>query len=110
MHRIAITIALVLGLAACNPPEQPAPEPQPAHDRFVIETTTLIIQVEGDQAAIDQHGPQLLTRIEAVDPLLIRPGIGLWIEPEDEAPHLPGSPKLKRVGTVLAVERRVGGY
>lgn len=106
MHRIAITIALVLGLAACSPPEEPAP----AHDRFVIETTTLIIQVEGDQAAIDQHGPRLLTRIEAVDPLLIRPGIGLWIEPEDETPHLPGTPKLKRVGTVIAVERRVGGY
>lgn len=107
MRTIATTIALALALTGCNPPEA---EPETAHERFTLETTTLIIQVEGDKAAIDQHGPQLLTRIEAVDPLLIRPGIGLWVEPEDTAPHLPGTPKLQRVGTVLAVERRVGGY
>ncbi len=104
MHRIAITIALVLGLAACDPPADPG------HDRFTIETAHQQIRVEGSESAFQQHGAQILARIDAVDPALIRPGIGLWAEPEDTAPHLPGRPKLVLVGRVVAVEPRAGGY
>jgi len=105
MHRIAITAALVLLLSACNPPEAPA-----RADAFVIETDQLRISVAGDPAEFEQHAGQILMRIESVDPALIKPGIGLWAEPDDDTPWLPGTPKLKRIGTVVAVEARAGGY
>lgn len=105
MHRIAITIALALGLAACAPEEKPA-----RADAFTIETDRLTIRVEGDPSAFEHHAAQILMRIDTVEPSLIKPGIGLWAEPEDTAPHLPGRPKLVLVGRVVAVEPRQGGY
>lgn len=105
MHRIAITAALALLLSACNPPDAPA-----RADAFTIETERLTIRVEGDPQAFEHHAGQILTRIDTVDPALIRPGIGLWAEPDDDKPWLPGTPKLVRVGTVIAVEPRAGGY
>lgn len=105
MHRIAITIALVLGLAACSPPEELA-----STSSYKIETDELTISVAGDPAEFERHAPEIMLRIETVDPRVIRPGIGLWATPEDTAPHLPGTPKLVLVGRVVAVEPRQGGY
>lgn len=104
MHRIAI-IAIALALSACSPPEEPA-----RADSFTIETDRLTIRVAGDQAEFERHGAQILTRIDTVDPALIKPGIGLWAEPDDDKPYLPGAPKLVLVGRVVAVEPRSGGY
>lgn len=104
MHRITIAILLALGLTACEPP------PEAGRDRFNIETAALTIHVEGDEDAMQAHAGQLLARIDAVDPALIKPGIGLWVEPEDAMPYLPGRPKLVLVGRVVAVEPRSGGY
>lgn len=107
MHRTAI-IAIALTLAACSAP--PPQEPAPSAAAFLIETEALLIRVEGDPRTFEQHADQVLTRIDAIDPALIRPGIGLWAQPDDEQPWLPGTPKLVRVGHVVAVEPRAGGY
>lgn len=104
MHRIAI-IAIALALSACSPAEEPA-----RADSFTIETDRMTIRVTGDQAEFERHGAQILTRIDTVDPALIKPGIGLWAEPDDDKPYLPGTPKLVLVGRVVAVEPRSGGY
>ena len=42
-----------------------------------------------------------MSRIDTVDPALIKPGIGVWAQ---------GRHDLVRVGTVVAVEPRTGGY
>lgn len=105
MHRITIATTLALLLGACSPPDAPA-----RAEAFTIETGQLAIRVEGDPAAFEQHAAQILTRIDTVDPALIRPGIGVWAEPADDKPWLPGTPKLVRIGTVIAVEPRTGAH
>lgn len=107
MHRTAIAAAALL-LAACSATH--APEPAQTAEAFQIETETLLIQVQGDPRAFERYAAQVLTRIDTVDPALIRPGIGLWAAPDDEQPWLPGSQKLVLVGRVVAVEPRAGGY
>lgn len=104
-RRHLLLLAVLLATTACNPPEKLA-----SAEPFIIETEQLRIRVEGDRAAFERSAGQILTRIDTVDPALIRPGIGLWAEPEDTAPHLPGRPKLVLVGRVVAVEPRAGGY
>ena len=72
---------------------------QPAgHDLFAIETPTQRIEVEGSQAAMDEHSPEILGRIESVDPSMIRPGIALWAAPRGDDPVL--------IGHVVSVEPR----
>ncbi len=105
IRRHLLLLAVLLATAACSPPDAPA-----RADTFVIETDRIAIRVAGDPEAFEQHAGQILTRIETVDPALIRPGIGVWAEPQDDRPWLPGTPKLVRIGTVVAVEPRGGGY
>lgn len=95
MHRIA-TIAIALALSACSPPAM-----LERTDPFTIETDRLTIRVEGDPSAYERHAAQILTRIDTVDPALIRPGIGVWAE---------GDRELVLIGRVVAVEPRPGGY
>lgn len=108
MNAVAVSIAITLAqlLAACSP------HPEPARaETFTIETDRLAIRVEGDPAAFEQHAPQILTRIDAVDPALIRPGIGIWADPEKSGEEWePDRPVLVLIGRVVAVEPRVGGY
>lgn len=98
-------LAAILALAVLLPPERTE-----ANDQFVIEAAGMSIRVKGDPEAFERHAGQILTRIETIDPSLIRPGIGLWAEPEDTKPYLPGKPQLVLVGRVVAVERSPGGY
>lgn len=105
IRRHLLLLAVLLATAACSPPDAPA-----RAEAFTIETDRLTIRVEGDHQAFEHHAGQILTRIDTVDPALIRPGIGLWAEPDDDKPWLPGTPKLVRVGTVISVEPRAGGY
>lgn len=108
MHRTAITAALALLLSACNPPDAPTPA---RADAFTIETERLTIRVDGDPQAFELHAGQILTRIDTVDPQLIRPGIGIWaVEGIDEGLTPVNDSHLVRIGTVVAVEPRGGGY
>lgn len=106
IRRHLFLLAVLLTTAACSPPEAPA-----RADAFTIETDRLTIRVEGDPQAFELHAGQILTRIDTVDPQLIRPGIGIWaVEGIDEGLTPVGDSHLVRIGTVIAVEPRAGGY
>ena len=100
MHRIAIAAALAIALSACAPPDPPA-----GHDRFTIESRTLRIHVEGNEAAMERNAAQIMSRIDLIDPDLIRPGIGLWVDDNGSAPEPFGEPHYELVGRVVSVER-----
>lgn len=105
MHRIAIAIATLAALAACQPSPSSA-----RHEPFTITTDRMTISAEGDPQAFRRHSAQILMRIDSVDPALIRPGIGLWAEAGDGEAHEPGQPGLVLIGRVVAVSPRIGGY
>ncbi len=104
--RLLLILLAAAVVAACSPPA--APERAEA---FTIETPALTIRVKGDPRAYELHAGQILTRIDTVDPALIRPGIGIWaVEGLEEDGIPPESSHLVRIGTVVAVEPRAGGY
>ena len=98
---IAIAFAAVLGVGAMavwSEKQLYDVTAAAGHDRFAIETPELRIEVEGSRAAMDEHSPEILGRIESVDPDLIRPGIALWASPRGDDPVL--------IGHVVSVEPR----
>lgn len=95
----ALTMAAgaALGMAVWVSASLPHDDTQPAGtDRFTIDTPALHISVEGSRAAMDANAPEIITRLESVDPALIRPGIGLWAAPRGDDPVL--------IGHVVSVE------
>lgn len=65
-------------------------KPTTGTDHFTIRTPELEIAVVGDRALMEEWAPEVMMRIEAVDPALIRPGIGLWVQPTQSDPILIG--------------------
>ena len=87
-------LAIALLLTACAPHAHP-------DDRngYIIETPTQDIHVAGDPELFEQHAAEILGRIDNVDPLLIQPGVGLWVEETDP-------PGMLLVGRVVSVSTR----
>lgn len=102
--RTLIAMGLMAILSACAP--EPTPTAAPGQ-KFTIETGEILITVKGDPALFEKHGGELLERITSVDPKLIKPGVGLWVEPEGAGEE---RPPLLLVGRVVAVEPVAGGY
>lgn len=101
--RTIIATGLMALLAACSD-NAPA---EVATDKFTIETGRVMLTVKGDPKLFERHGGQILDRIDSVDPALIKPGIGLWVEQE---PVDGLRPPLLLIGRVVAVEHTAGGY
>lgn len=97
MKRTTFTAALALmlgaafiGVATWTAALDLSREPTAGIDHFTIRTPELEIAVVGDRALMDEWAPEVMMRIEAVDPALIRPGIGLWVKPTQSDPILIG--------------------
>ena len=94
---LTMAAGAALGMAVWTNAALPYDDTQPAgHDRFAIDTPALHIEVKGNRAAMDANAPEILMRLESVDPDLIRPGIGLWAAPRGDDPVL--------IGHVVSVE------
>lgn len=104
--------ALLMAMAACSsrPEADATPPDQFTGGEVRITTRHLVITASGDPDTIRRYAPQLLDRIDAVPAGLIRPGIALWVEDEGEGAGAAGHAPLIRVGQVVAVEPRAGGY
>lgn len=97
MHRILLAAALAIACSGCWPTAYDDTQ-RAGTDRFKIETLDLAIEVEGSAKAMDENAPEILFRLESVDPALIRPGIGLWAAPRGDDPVL--------IGHVVSVKPR----
>ena len=87
---IAILLATFAALVGYTAWLDLSREPTTGTDHFTIRTPELEIRVVGDRALMDEWTPEVMMRVEAVDPALIRPGIGLWVKPTQSDPILIG--------------------
>lgn len=75
-------------------------------DTFTIQAETISIRVNGDRALFEKHAGQILTRIDSIDPALIRPGVRIWAESEQGAIWPPENEGLVLIGHVAEVTPR----
>lgn len=101
----AVAALLVAAFVAAAVAGCDGPDPDPGHDRFTIETDKLRIHVEGSIPAMERNAGQIMTRLDLIDPALIRPGVGLWVDDSPSTPEPPGEPSYELVGRVVSVER-----